>query len=295
MISMLRMLRSPPEEEVFAGMLGMLHDIVAHPTATPESVAWLCTPAVTELCMVMVTDPFRPSCLKLVELMMTAATELGPVALRTLVQHATTHDTSRYFGETLLRTMNEAELDGESPLPVGYRPAVTVRAQPRPCAVSAAAPPFFSDRYRAVQVLGFMHATASSANFLFPADQKILLVRPCHRPSHLPRQARRAARCSQDVLLRHMASIPMQAKFDEIWLAWIAAVAGIVQNSTQYKEGGLHKANAILGAMRTLRDELPEGEAKKSATAKVNDLLPLLGVAEASTYQGVGSGYGSKQ
>ena len=56
-ISMLRMLRSPPEEEVFTGMLGMLHDIVAHPTATPESVAWLCTPAVTELCMVMVTDP----------------------------------------------------------------------------------------------------------------------------------------------------------------------------------------------------------------------------------------------
>ena len=44
-----------------------------------------------------------------------------------------------------------------------------------------------------------------------------------------------------------------------------------------------------------VRDELPEGEAKKSATAKVNDLLPLLGVAEASTYQGVGSGYGSKQ
>ena len=185
-ISMLRMLRSPPEEEVFTGMLGMLHDIVAHPTATPESVAWLCTPAVTELCMVMVTDPFRPSCLKLVELMMTAATELGPVALRTLVQHATTHDNSRYFGETLLRTMNEAELDGESPLPVGYRPAVTVRAQPRPYAVSVAAPPFFSHRYRAVQVLGFMHATASSANFLFPADQKILLVRPCHRPSHLP-------------------------------------------------------------------------------------------------------------
>lgn len=254
-IAMLRMLRSPPEDEVFTGMVGVLHDVVAYEASTAESVAWLCTPAVTDLCMAMVTDPFRPACLKLIELMMTAATELGPVALRSFVQHATTHENSRYFGETLLRTMNEIELDTESPLPIGYRPAVTV--------------------------LGFMHATPVSANFLFPADQKILI----------------------DVLLRHMSSIPMmqdathpQTLLDDTWLAWIAAVAGICANSTQYREGGLHKAKDILAALKTLREELPEGEAKKSATGRVDELLPLLGVAqEAERYEGAGSGYAAAE
>lgn len=255
-IAMLRMLRSPPDDEVLTGMVGVLHDVVAHSASTPESVAWLCTPAVTDLCMAIVTDPFRPACLKLVEMMMTAATELGPVALRSFVHHATTHENSRYFGETLLRTMNELDLDTDAALPVGYRPAVTV--------------------------LGFMHAIPDSANFLFPADQKILI----------------------DVLLRHMACIPYQAdanhqaaELDEVWLAWIATVGGICANSSQYIDGGLHKGYDILAALKTLREELPDGEAKKSATTRVDDLLPLLGQATkgGASYEGSGSGYGSKQ
>jgi hypothetical protein len=255
-IAMLRMLRSPPEDEVLTGMVGVLHDVVAHSASTPESMAWLCTPAVTDLCMAIVTDPFRPACLKLVEMMMTAATELGPVALRSFVQHATTHENSRYFGETLLRTMNEVDLDSDAGLPVGYRPAVTV--------------------------LGFMHAIPGSANFLFPADQRILI----------------------DVLLRHMAAIPLlpdanhpETELDDTWLAWIATVAGICSNSSQYKEGGLHKGQDILSALKTLRDDLPDGEAKKSATTRVDDLLPILGQAAkgGAAYEGAGSAYGSKQ
>lgn len=55
--------------------------------------------------------------------------------------------------------MNEADIDDEAPLPASYRPALTV--------------------------LGYMHASAAGANFLYPADQNILL----------------------DVLLRHAARI----------------------------------------------------------------------------------------
>ena len=130
-------------------------------------------------------------------------------------------------------------------------------------------------------MLGFMHAIPASANFLFPADQKILV----------------------DVLLRHMACIPYHpdanhqaAELDDVWLAWIATVGGICANSTQYIEGGLHKGHEILAALKSLREELPDGEAKKSATTRVDDLLPLLGQAQKEgAYEGAGSGYGSKQ
>ena len=81
------------------------------------------------------------------------------------------------------------------------------------------------------------------------------------------------------------------------WLAWIATVAGICSNSSQYKEGGLHKGQDILSALKTLRDDLPDGEAKKSATTRVDDLLPILGQAAkgGAAYEGAGSAYGSKQ
>ena len=101
-----------------------------------------------------------------------------------------------------------------------------------------------------------------------------------------------------------MACIPYQAdanhqaaELDEVWLAWIATVGGICANSSQYIDGGLHKGYDILAALKTLREELPDGEAKKSATTRVDDLLPLLGQATkgGASYEGSGSGYGSKQ
>eukprot|EP01050_Picozoa_sp_SAG11_P017574 SAG11_NODE_2549_length_3231_cov_3.053640_1_plen_231_part_00 len=55
---------------------------------------------------------------------------------------------ARYFGETALRIMNESVVDDETPLPPGYRPTLTV--------------------------LGYIHSTKDSADFLYPADQKIL-------------------------------------------------------------------------------------------------------------------------
>ena len=210
-IAILRMLREPPEAEVFVQMVKTLRDVVAHATSKPEAVAWLCTQAVTELCLAMVTDPFNPLSLALIDLLMTAAMELGPVALRSFVKLATGHENARYFGETLIRIMNEAELDTDHPPPTGYKPAV--------------------------MVLGFMHASSDSADFLYPADQRILL----------------------DVLLRHMGGIAHTAANAETWMAWIQAVSGIVLNSKQYRDGDLHKGKEIIDALRMLREELPEG------------------------------------
>ena len=173
--------------------------------------------------------------------------ELGSVALRSFVTLATGHANSRYFGETLLRVMNEAELDSETPLPTGYLPAVVV--------------------------LGYLHSEKGTADFLYPADQRVLL----------------------DVLLRHHACIAPTSAMEQAWLAWIRTVGGIVLGSSQYKEG-LHKAHEIIEAFKQLREELPDGEAKEAARAMLGKVLPVLGIAEKKAqHVGSGSGYGARQ
>jgi hypothetical protein len=196
-IAMLRLLREPPaDDQVFVSIVTTLRDLTAHSSSRPENIAWLCTEAVLELCLGMVTSPFSPVCITLVDLMMTAAMELGPVARRSFVSLATAHANSRYFGETLLRTMNESELDVDEPPPVGYRPAL--------------------------MVLGDMHSQAETADFLFPADQRVLL----------------------DVLLRHVGGIALTPSMEETWLAWIRTVGGIATNS---KQCGDHPPLGYLG------------------------------------------------
>ena len=62
---------------------------------------------------------------------MTACTQLGAVALESFVRLGTQHANARFFGETMLRIMNESEVDDESPLPArsARRPARRVQSQ----------------------------------------------------------------------------------------------------------------------------------------------------------------------
>ena len=72
-ISILRMLREPPEEQTLTTILGVIRDVVADSSSRPENIAWMCTPSVIDICLSMVDSPFHDSCLALVELMVRPA------------------------------------------------------------------------------------------------------------------------------------------------------------------------------------------------------------------------------
>lgn len=245
LLTVLRMLRDPPEDETITEMARILLNIVVHESSSCESFAWLCTEATLTLVLDNITNPFREASLALLELLMTACTELGPVALRSFVKIATNHENSRYFGETLLRVMNEFEIDSETPPPSGYRPALTIAA--------------------------FIFSSVLTADFLYPADQKILL----------------------DVLLRHMECIPMEIEQEATWLAWVQCVGGIIVNSENYRED-MHKPHAVLKALATVRDadDLPAECEPRRAARDVLTKTSALAEAEVVKYEGKGSEYG---
>eukprot|EP01050_Picozoa_sp_SAG11_P017575 SAG11_NODE_2549_length_3231_cov_3.053640_2_plen_237_part_00 len=77
-ISILRMLREPPDEQTLTIMLDVLKNVVAHESSRAENIAWLCTPSVIEICLAMVTSPFHDSCMALTQLMVRNQPTLSP-------------------------------------------------------------------------------------------------------------------------------------------------------------------------------------------------------------------------